>query len=172
MAWSFHLQHFVESQGLGGFLDGTTVKPTDGDKSIATWSQNNSKVVTLILNSIESNISLSLQAFKKASDKWNHLKKLYHQPNKAREFHLGTELAKYGQGDKSVQDYSNGYLTLRNEIDSMILSDVPTEALSSVINIQKNAHISQFLMNLRYEYESIRAALLNREIPPDLDTCV
>lgn len=70
ITWHGHSisQHFVEGQGLGGFLDGTTVKPTDGDKSIATWSQNNSKVVTLILNSIESNISLSLQAFKKASD--------------------------------------------------------------------------------------------------------
>ena len=100
------------------------------------------------------------------------MKKLYHQVNKARKSHLDTELAKYRQGDKLVQDYYNGYLTLWNEIDSMILSDVPTEALSSVINIQKNAHISQFLMNLRYEYESIRAALLNREVPPAFQALV
>lgn len=39
MAWSFHQQHFVEGKGLGGFLDRTTLKPIDGNKSIATWSQ-------------------------------------------------------------------------------------------------------------------------------------
>eukprot|EP00268_Persea_americana_P045371 TRINITY_DN4622_c0_g1_i1.p1 TRINITY_DN4622_c0_g1~~TRINITY_DN4622_c0_g1_i1.p1 ORF type:complete len:229 (+),score=31.44 TRINITY_DN4622_c0_g1_i1:829-1515(+) len=172
MAWSFHLQHFVEGKGLGGFLDGTTAQPTDDAKFAATWSQNNSKVVTWILNSSESNISSSLQAFKKASDMWDHLKKLYHQANKARQFHLETELVKYGQGDKTVQDYYNGYLTLWNEIDSMILIDVPREANSFVIKIQKNAHISQFLMNLRPEFEYVRAALLNREVPPNLDTCV
>ena len=123
-------QHFVDGNRLRGFLDGTTMKLTDGDKLVATWSQNNSKVVNWIHNSIESNISVSLQAFKKASDMWNRMK-LYHQANKARRIHLDTELAKY-----------NGHLTSWNEIDSMILSDVATKALSCAMKAQNNALIS------------------------------
>eukprot|EP00268_Persea_americana_P011774 TRINITY_DN14955_c1_g4_i1.p1 TRINITY_DN14955_c1_g4~~TRINITY_DN14955_c1_g4_i1.p1 ORF type:complete len:101 (+),score=6.02 TRINITY_DN14955_c1_g4_i1:956-1258(+) len=73
MAWSY-LQHFVGGKVLREFLDGTTLKPNDGDKSVPTWSKNNSKVVNWILNSIEPNSSLSRQAFKKTSTMWNHLK--------------------------------------------------------------------------------------------------
>lgn len=85
------------------------------------WTQNNSKVVTWILNSIESNITLSLQSFSKVSDIWNHLKNLYHQANMTRKFYLDTHLLKYIQGDRTVQDYYNGFVTLLNELDSMVL---------------------------------------------------
>lgn len=103
---------------------------------------------------------------------WNHLHKLYHQVNNARKTHLETELAKYIQGDKTVQDYYNGFLTSWNELDATELSNVPTESVSSVIKIQQNSHISQSLMTLCPEFESVRAALVNMEVTPDLDTCV
>ena len=88
------------------------------------WTQNNSKVVTWVLNSIESNIALSLQSFSEVSDIWNHLKNLYHQANMTRNFFLDTHLPKYTQGDRTVQDYYNGCVTSLNELDSMVLSDV------------------------------------------------
>lgn len=78
-----------------------------------------------ILNSIESSIALSLQSFSKANNMWNHLHKLYHQTNKAREFYLDTELAKYCQGDNIVEEYFSGFLTLWNEKDSTIMNNVP-----------------------------------------------
>lgn len=98
-----------------GYLNGTTSKPIDEKakdvKAMATWNQNNSKVVTWILNSIDSNIALTLQSFYKALDMSNHLRKLYHQTNKARKFYLDTELAKYTQGDTTDQEYYSGFLT-------------------------------------------------------------
>lgn len=110
----------VEGHGLLGILDGSDPMPvvsksTDKDKdstsanvkqvdenTIATWHQKNAKVITRILDSIDPSISLSLQAFTKASEMWNHLKKLYHQTSKARRFSLDAEIAKYCQGDKKV----------------------------------------------------------------------
>lgn len=171
VGWSFHLQHFVEGKGLVEFLHGTTTEPKDAEER-HTWSQNNSKVVTWILNSIDPSISLSLHSYKKASEMWTHLKTLYHQTNKARKYYIDTELAKYSQGDKSVQQYYNGFLTLWNEKDSMILENVSSTAHAEVIKVQEESHISQFLMNLRPEFESVRAALMNRETSPHLDTCV
>lgn len=38
VGWSFHLKHFVQGQGLAGFLDGTSTEPID-DKTKTTWIQ-------------------------------------------------------------------------------------------------------------------------------------
>ena len=102
LSWSFHLKNFVKGQGMLGYLDGTTPKPIAGttatsttpvvgDKINATWNQRNAKVITWILNSVDPSFSMALQAFTMASDMWKHMKKIYHQQNKARRFHLDTE---------------------------------------------------------------------------------
>ena len=83
--WAFHLKHFVAGHGLMGYLDGTATKD---DKSTATWDQNNSKVVTWILNSIDPSITNSLQSFSTAAEMWLHWKSIYQQVNKARKFYL------------------------------------------------------------------------------------
>lgn len=44
-------KHFVEGQGLGGYLNGTIPIPID-ERDKPTCSQNNSKEVTWIQNSI------------------------------------------------------------------------------------------------------------------------
>lgn len=82
ITWSFHLKNFVEGQGMLGDLEGIEIKPTAEKgkpvdaKAVTTWSHNNAKVVTWILNSIDPSLSLSLQAFTNASDMWNHMKKI------------------------------------------------------------------------------------------------
>lgn len=46
------------------------------------------------------------------------------------------------------------------------------ESRADVLKIQEEFHISQFLMNVQLEFESVRSALLNREFSPDLKPCV
>lgn len=60
---------------------------------------------------------------------WDHLKKLYRQTIKAREFYLDTKLAKYTQGDRTIQEYYSDFLNLWNEKDFMALIDVPTDSV-------------------------------------------
>lgn len=38
--------------------------------------------------------------------------------------------------------------------------------------LQDESYIGQFLMNLSLEFEAVRAALMNREVSLDLDTCI
>lgn len=75
MTWSFHLKNYVEGKGMLGYLDGTITKPTAvqdedststasksaNDKAMATWNQNNAKVVTRILNSVNPSLYKLLQ---------------------------------------------------------------------------------------------------------------
>ena len=58
------------------------------------------KVVTWILNSSDPSLVVALQTYTTAADMWAHLKKVYHQTNKARKFHLDSEIAKYTQRGK------------------------------------------------------------------------
>ena len=139
MSWSFHLRNFVEGQGLFGYLDGSIPRPhiTTDSKGLATWSKENAKVVTWILNSIDPSLAVALQAYTTATDMWAHLKKVYHQTNKARKFHLDSEIAKYTQGDKSVHEYFNGFLTLWTEKGSMLIQTVSSGFLSEALQLQE-----------------------------------
>ena len=175
MSWSFHLKNFIEGQGLFGYLDGSILKPqttsSTDSKSLATWYKENAKVITWILNSIDQSLAIALQAYATASNMWAHLKKVYHQTNKARKFLLDSEIAKYNQGDKFMQEYFNGVLTVWTERDSMLIQTVSSGFLSKAFKLQEETHISQFLMNLRPEFQSVRSALMNRENSANLDTC-
>ena len=53
----------------------------------------------------------------------------------------------------------------------MLIQIVSTGFLSEALKLQDETHISQFLMNLRPEFESVRSALMNREQSAHLDTC-
>ena len=103
---------------------------------------------------------------------WTHMKKIYHHENKARRFHLDTELAKYYQNDKTVHEYYNGFLALWTERDRMLLQSVSSEFLPHALKLKKELHVNQFLMNLRPEFDLVWAALMNWEISLDLDTCI
>ena len=77
MSWSFHLKNFVEGQGLFGYLDGSITKPqptsTTDSKNLATWSKENARVITWILNSIDPSLVVALHAYTAATDMWAHL---------------------------------------------------------------------------------------------------
>lgn len=47
-----------------------------------------------------------------------------------------------------------------NEKDSLAISDGPPAAISSILQLQNKSHISQFFINPRPEFESIRMALI------------
>lgn len=98
--------------------------------------------------------------------------KIYHQTNKARKFYLDSELAKFCQGERTIQEYYSGFLAIWTERDQMLLHSVIPYFLPQALKLQDELHISQFLMNLCPEFEPVRAALMNREISPNLDTCV
>ena len=63
MRWSFHLKNSIKGKGLLGYLDGSNHQPADNTatKTLAAWNQNNAKVVSWILNSVDPTVSLSLR---------------------------------------------------------------------------------------------------------------
>ncbi|ESR45928.1 hypothetical protein CICLE_v10003571mg, partial [Citrus x clementina] len=109
----------------------------------AKWEVKDAQIMAWILGSVESNFILNLRPFNTAAEMWNHLKKLYSHTNTARRFLLEHELANLQQG-----------------------------SLSYVQSVYETTKRDQFLMKLRYEFESTKSNLMNRESVPSLDTCL
>ena len=59
---------------------------------------------------------------------------------------MDSEIAKYNQWDKSVQEYFNSFLILWTERDSMLIQTVSHGFLSEALKLQEETHISQFLI--------------------------
>lgn len=70
-----------------------------------------------------------------------------------------------------MQEYFNDFLTLWTERDSMLIQTVSSGFLSEALKLQEETHISQFLMNLRPEFEYVWFALMNKEVSINLNTC-
>lgn len=47
---------------------------------------------------------------------------------------------------------------------------MPKALITHAKDLQEKSHINQFPMNLRLKFESVKAALMNREVSSDLDT--
>ena len=59
----------------------------------------------------------------------------------------------------------------QEKIIDIILENVASKTQLHVLRVQEESDISQFLINLRPEFELVHDALMKKETPPDLDTC-
>ena len=72
--WSDAMTHFLTGKGVWDYVDGTTVKPSDGTREgyeteVKKWKMNNSKIITWIGNSIDLSIAVQLSKFQTAKEK-------------------------------------------------------------------------------------------------------
>lgn len=104
-------------------------------------------------------------------------KKLYHHPtNKTLTFNLDTELAKYNQ-NISVQPI---IMVFSLHVLKRILWCLLLPQKNFIImhfnlrksHLQDESYIGQFLRIQSLDFEAVRAALTNREVSLDLDTCI
>ncbi|KAL9432684.1 hypothetical protein AB3S75_027661 [Citrus x aurantiifolia] len=88
--------------------------------------------MTWIVGLVDQSLIPNLKPYKTAKDKWEYLKKIYNQDNTAKCFHLECEIARYSQGDLSIQDYFFGFQNLLAKYVDMIYVQVPIESLADV----------------------------------------
>ena len=171
-AWSFQFQTYLEAKELWGFVSGADPKPTEDEKKISSWHTKDAKIKSWILGSVEPHLIMNLKPYPTSKAMWGYLKKVYHQDNSARQFHLECAIAEYTQGTLSVQAYYSGFRTLWSEYDSIKYADVADNVLTVIQDLQASSQRDQFLMKLRNEFESVRSALMNRTPLPSLDVCL
>ncbi|CAN0830494.1 hypothetical protein LINGRAPRIM_LOCUS3260 [Linum grandiflorum] len=165
--WEHQFRIHVQDKGLRPYLTGDAtepVAPKPTDDEVLTWQTNNAKVISWILASITAPIALSLRYFTTAADIWKHLTKTYTQVNASRQFEIEYELAKLCQGDLDIHSYYLAASQMWTEQDLMV-SSLHDSATSAILIAERNrSRILQFLMRLRPEYESVRAALVSGNV--------
>ncbi|CAL1405343.1 unnamed protein product [Linum trigynum] len=119
--WEFQFRVFVEGRGLLGILDGTVPQPanTATAQEKAMWNQNDARIRSWLLGSVDPSTCLSLRLFPTANRMWRHLGGLYSTVNAARQFEVQTALARLEQGDMSVTEYFNAAQELWTEEDML-----------------------------------------------------
>ncbi|CAL1369387.1 unnamed protein product [Linum trigynum] len=95
---------------------------------------------------------------------WEHLAKLYSKANASRKFDVEHDLAQLKQGELSISSYYQDAVTLWTEQDRILASLSSSPPTPDAINERASTRVMRFLMNLRPEFEGIRASLLHREV--------
>ncbi|CAL1377422.1 unnamed protein product [Linum trigynum] len=105
--WEFQFRVFVEGHGLLGVLNGTTPKPLAPatELEIARWCQQDARIQSWILGSVDPKIALGLRLHTTALGMWSHLASTYSSVNPARQFKLEWALGRLEQGNKDVTAY-------------------------------------------------------------------
>ncbi|PHU04202.1 hypothetical protein BC332_25024 [Capsicum chinense] len=115
---------------------------------------------------------MKLTSFEKASEIWSHLHTLGNQQNFTREFELERILAESTQGEKSAWCFYYRLLRLWAEQDQIFAASISSAGLKESMTTTKRTRTIQFRMNLRSEFEPLRASILNWEKLPALDVVV
>ncbi|XP_060185890.1 uncharacterized protein LOC132615322 [Lycium barbarum] len=158
----------VQSVYLVKYVDGSDPAPTDPIK-LGQWKVQDARMMTWILGSIDPIIILNLRPYKTAKAMREYLQKVYNQDNSARRFQLEHEIANYSQGSLSVQDYFSGFQNLWAKFTDIVYAKILAESLSITQAFHEQSNRDQFLMKLRFMFESVGSNLMNRDLYPSLD---
>ncbi|CAL1413191.1 unnamed protein product [Linum trigynum] len=163
--WEFQFRVFVEGLGLLGILDGTIHQPaaTCAAQERTAWSQNDARIRSWLLGSVDSSTCLSLRLFPTANRMWRHLAGLYSSVTTARQFEVQIAISQLEQGGRSVTAYFNAAQELWTEQDMIQLALRPQDVTYDRIIERKQGQVMQFPMRLRPEFENVRSTILNRE---------
>ncbi|CAN0919434.1 Retrovirus-related Pol polyprotein from transposon RE1 [Linum grandiflorum] len=164
--WALQFSTFAEGKGLLEVLDGTSTCPKEGAKAevIAQWRSDNAKLKSWILRSVDPTVALSLRSFTTAHEMWENLEASHSQIDASRQFEIEYPLSQLSQGDKSIREYYRAATNLWIKQDMITGSLLDNPLSADVIKAQKKSRMMQFLTRLRPEFESVRAAILNRKI--------
>ncbi|CAL1382353.1 unnamed protein product [Linum trigynum] len=164
--WEFQFRVFIKGKGLFGLLDGTSAKPTvppSTEAHVLKWIQNDARVRSMIMNSVDPSIILGMRLLPTAAAMWKSLAETYSTTSANRQLELEVELANLHQGELDVASYFNAARLLWTEQD-LLTASLLTQPIPAELQAQKTKiSLLQFLMKLRPEFESLRATLLNRD---------
>jgi hypothetical protein len=103
---------------------------------------------------------------------WEYLRRVYYQESSARKYHPELEIAKFNQGNLTIQQFYTEFINLWSEFSGIVSSTVPQTAIAAFRDVHASSQRDQFLMKLRPEFENVRAGLLNRSPVLSLDVWV
>jgi plasmid maintenance system antidote protein VapI len=173
--WSYVMKNFLIGKDMWGYIDGTSVKPTNimdakYAETLKIWNKSNSKVITWINNSVSQSIGMQLTKYDTAQEIWDHLKRLYEQSNFAKRYKLESEIRDLKQNNMTIHEF---YSAMTNLWDQLALMESPElKVVKAYTDHREEQRLVQLLMALRDDFEGLRGAILHRVPLPNVDSVV
>ncbi|KAG9454499.1 hypothetical protein H6P81_007403 [Aristolochia fimbriata] len=174
--WASIVRTFLKGRNLWRYVTGACPLPVlaadnSNLKAVDEWEINNSKALTLLVSSMSPSISFLIGKFDCAHDAWVFLEKRYMGTNFAQKYKLAMDLHSLQQ--MSNQSISDFYAQMSLLWDQLAAMDPQFKYEEDTVIFQKyieEAHLVQFLMALRDEYDSIRSSVLHMSPLPSVES--
>ena len=95
----------------------TSAPPPSTEKGFKEWERDNYKVMTWIWNNMESTVIANFMFLDTAKEIWEVVRDMYSMKNASRVFDVFEGLFSFHQSDKSLEDYSNYFKGMINELN-------------------------------------------------------
>jgi hypothetical protein len=119
--WAFCVETALRGHGLLFHLtDDPPATTTSNASEIKTWTINDGKVMTVIVNSVKQSIIMSLSSFKTVKPMWSYLQKRYVQHSGALLHTLMQKIQLIEQNDLSIDEYYSAFDRLVGPLISMV----------------------------------------------------
>ncbi|KAF3780056.1 hypothetical protein EJ110_NYTH40065 [Nymphaea thermarum] len=130
----------------------------------ALWEEDNSMVMSWIMNSVDSSISPTIAYYTTAKEMWDFLRETYsHDKNMSKVFQVEEELYKLQQGDMSLPQY---FAVVKATFER--LKSLRPPCKSCYKTHYEQSMVSKFLVGLSPEYSVAKAQMLTGSDIPGL----
>ncbi|KAK2999595.1 hypothetical protein RJ639_022793 [Escallonia herrerae] len=177
IAWCQAMSLALLARNKLGFVDGTILKPPEGDPKLSSWKESNHLVLSWIMNSLHEDLVVPSaykdeEVFAAAADVWSDLRDRFSPTSGLRIFHLQSAIATHKQdiGDSLVA-YFNKFKSLCDQL-SICLSTTASCSACGATEVgprQQVQQLMQFLMGLHETYDSLRREIVLMIPLPSVD---
>ncbi|XP_072060397.1 uncharacterized protein [Arachis hypogaea] len=175
--WSHDMWRALRSKNKVKFLDGSILKPGEGDPNFEAWDRCNNFLLSWINLSLSPEIAKSVMWISSAPDLWNDLKRRYSQGDVFRVGALKEEFYALKQGDLTVTSYFAMLKAIWEELEN--LRAIPSCVacvngcscgLRIVRDYASEEYVVKFLKGLNEQYSNVKSQIMLMKPLPEINT--
>ncbi|XP_072053949.1 uncharacterized protein [Arachis hypogaea] len=177
LLWSHDMWRALRSKNKVKFLDGSILKPGEGDPNFEAWDRCNNFLLSWINLSLSPEIAKSVMWISSAPDLWNDLKRRYSQGDVFRVGALKEEFYALKQGDLTVTSYFAMLKAIWEELEN--LRAIPSCVacvngcscgLRIVRDYASEKYVVKFLKGLNEQYSNVKSQIMLMKPLPEINT--
>ena len=171
--WSQLMEMRIGARNKSGFLTGTAVKPTTNEKTIETWTTENNKVKSWLIDSMSPTLMQRFIRLKNASEIWEAVSKTFYDgSDETLLFELNRKSFHTRQNNRPLPTYYNELVMLFQEIDARLTNPEATVAENvAATKTLSRFRVHIFLAGLDSAFNQARSEVLRKDPPLDLEAC-
>ncbi|XP_020972812.1 uncharacterized protein LOC107632493 [Arachis ipaensis] len=175
--WSHDMWRALRSKNKVKFLDGSILKPGEGDPNFEAWDRCNNFLLSWINLSLSPEIAKSVMRISSAPNLWNDLKRRYSQGDVFQVGTLKEEFYALKQGDLTVTSYFAMLKAIWEELEN--LRAIPSCVacvngclcgLQIVRDYASEEYVVKFLKGLNEQYSNVKSQIMLIKPLPEINT--